>query len=307
MSLLIIGTVAFDTVETPYGKVERALGGSGTFASLAAAYYTRPRLVGVVGEDFPQEYIDLLASRGVDIRGIEHAAGKSFFWHGRYEQDINIRETLVTELNVLETFDPKLPADYLDSRYIFLANIDPNLQLKVLDQTPAAVLTMADTMNLWIDITRDALEQVLRRVDIILLNDSEARQLCGTPNLIKAARDILAKGPKAVILKKGEHGVMMFTDQAVFSLPAFPLQGVKDPTGAGDAFAGGFIGYLAGLDVRDDAHMRRALAVGTATASLCCEDFSIERFKTADRQAVSGRIAQIAAATAVDYAPLFGA
>lgn len=304
MSLLIIGTVAFDTVETPYGKVERVLGGSGSYASLAAAYYTKPRLVGVVGEDFPQRYLSLLESRGVDTLGVERAPGKSFFWHGRYETDVNIRETLVTELNVLETFDPKLPGDYPDSRFVFLANIDPALQLRVLEQTPGAVLTMADTMNLWIDIARDALEEVLRRAHIILLNDSEARQLCGTPNLITAARRILEKGPRAVIIKKGEHGVMMFTDKAVFSLPAFPLEGVKDPTGAGDAFAGGFIGYLAGADDCTEPAMRRAVVAGTATASLCCEDFSVGRLQSADAGAVAARIAGIADITSVDFAQL---
>ena len=300
MPLLIVGTIAFDTVETPQEKVERAIGGSGTYAALAASYYTPPRLVGVIGQDFPEEYMELLRSRGVDTRGVEKAEGKSFFWHGRYEADVNIRETITTELNVLETFQPKLPQDFLDSSFVFLANIDPNLQLQVLDSLPQAQFTMADTMNMWIDVTRDALEKVISRVDVLLVNDSEARQLCETPNLITAARRILDKGPKAVIIKKGEHGVMMFTPDAIFSLPAYPLENVKDPTGAGDAFAGGFIGYLGQAGSVDDATLRRALVVGTATASLCCEDFSVNRFQQADRGAVNDRILRIAESTAVN-------
>ena len=301
MSLLIVGTVAFDTVETPYGKVERALGGSATYASLAASYFAAPRLVGVVGEDFPEEYLALLRSRDVDTRGVARAGGKTFFWHGRYDEDVNNRETLVTELNVLETFKPELPEDYLDTEFVFLANIDPALQLEVLDRMPNAVFTMADTMNLWIDQTPDALEKVLSRVDAVLLNDSEARQLCGTNNLALAAKDVLKRGPRAAIIKKGEHGVLMFTaDGGVFALPALPLESVKDPTGAGDSFAGGFIGYLSSAGLADAETMRRGLVAGTATASLCCEDFSVRAFENANREKLLERIQQIAGTIAVD-------
>lgn len=303
--LLIVGTIAFDTVETPYGKVERALGGSATFASIAAGYFIPSRLVGVIGEDFPEEYLDMLRGRGIDTRGVKRAPGKTFFWHGRYETDVNIRETLVTELNVLEGFRPELPEDYLDSRTVFLANIDPVLQLEVLDSLPDASFTVADTMNLWIDIKPAELEKVLARVDVIIVNDSEARQLAGgTANVVRAGRDLLKRGPGAVIIKKGEHGALMMSADGIFSLPAFPMDNVKDPTGAGDSFAGGFIGCIAAGGSTGDAALRRALVAGTATASLCCEDFSVNGMVAADGEALRERIRQIAAATAVDIAPL---
>lgn len=302
---LIIGTVAFDTVETPHGTAERALGGSGTYAAFAASFFSSPRLIGVVGEDFPQAHLDLLSSRGVDTGGVERAAGKTFFWHGKYDEDVNQRETLVTELNVLETFKPAIPAGWEDTKYLFLANIDPALQLEVLDMLPETAFTIADTMNLWIDIAAGTLEKVLARVDAVLLNDSEARQLCGTNNLIKAAKDVLKRGPKTVIIKKGEHGVLVFDSEGIFALPAYPLEEVKDPTGAGDSFAGGFIGSLSGAGRLDAGAMRRALAAGTATASLCCEDFSIHRLERADWRQVAERIKAISNMISVDVSPLF--
>jgi len=279
MSLLIVGTVAFDTVETPWDKRDRILGGSGTFASYAASFFTKPRLCGVVGEDFPEEYLEILRQRGVDTEGVVRAEGKTFYWEGRYEEDVNVRTTLVTELNVLEKFNPVLPEAYRDSRYLFLANIDPDLQLLVLDQCDDREFTIIDTMNFWIEGKRESLEKVLQRVDAVLLNDEEARMLCNTPNLLKAARMILEGNPRLVIIKKGEHGVMLVTGESIFMLPGFPLETLTDPTGAGDSFAGGFIGYLSREDRVDDITLRKAIVAGSATASFCCEDFSIDCFK----------------------------
>jgi sugar/nucleoside kinase (ribokinase family) len=278
IDLVIVGTVALDTVETPYGRADRVLGGSGSFAGCAASFFTKPGLSAIVGEDFPDKYLDLLGSRGIDTEGVVRAKGKSFFWAGRYETDVNVRTTTATELNVLENFDPALPAAYRGARYLFLANIDPKLQLKVLDQCEEVKFTVLDTMNYWIENTRDALDRVLSRVDAVLLNDEEARMLCGTPNLRGAAKSVLEMGPKIAIVKKGEHGVMMFAKDWFFALPGFPLETVKDPTGAGDSFAGGFIGYIASRGREDAATLRQAVAAGSATASFCCEDFSVERF-----------------------------
>lgn len=277
--LLIVGTVAFDTVETPFGKVERVLGGSGTYAGCAASFFCSPRLVGIVGEDFPEEYLDLLRSRGIDTQGVVRETGKTFHWAGRYETDVNVRTTLVTELNVLEKFDPVLPGNFRDSKFLFLANTDPNIQLKVLDQCPELSFTVVDTMNYWIENTRGALDKVLDRVDCVLLNDEEARMLCGTPLLNKAAKTILEGHPSVVIIKKGEHGVMMFTKDSFFAMPGFPLERVCDPTGAGDSFAGGFIGWIASRGKADADTLRQAVVAGSATASYCCEDFSVDRFR----------------------------
>ncbi len=297
MSLLIVGTVAFDTVETPWGKAERVLGGSGTYAGFAASFFSTPRLVGVVGEDFPAQYLDLLVGRGVDIEGVQRVSGKSFFWAGRYEEDINIRTTLATELNVLETFEPVLPESYRDSRFVFLANIDPELQLSVLDQCDDVEFSIIDTMNFWIDGNRAALDRVLERVDAVLLNDEEARMLCGTPNLLKAARMVLEGNPKLVLIKKGEHGVMMVTEESVFMFPGYPLEHVCDPTGAGDSFAGGFIGYLAKTGRTDDETLRQAVVAGTTTASYCCEDFSVDRYGKLTLDELANRAGEFVALT----------
>lgn len=302
MSLLIVGTIAFDTVETPRGRVDRAIGGSGTYASLAASFFTKPRLIGVIGDDFPEEYLELLRAHGVDTRGVKREKGKSFFWHGRYEQDVNVRETLVTELNVLETFRPELPPEYADSRFVFLANIDPALQLEVLDAVPAAEFTMADTMNFWIDTTPGALDKVIGRVDALMINESEARQLGGDSNLIRSARTVQRRGPKTVIVKKGEHGVMMLCGGDMFSLPAYPLEDVFDPTGAGDSFAGGFMGCLAAAGSADPGALRTALLAGTAAASICCEDFSVNKIKLAQPGEIRARAHQLTEMTRADMA-----
>ena len=290
MSLLIVGTIAFDSVETPWGKAERILGGSGTFAGCAASFFTQPRLSGVIGGDFPEEYLDILREKRVDTEGVVRKEGKTFFWAGRYESDVNVRTTLATELNVLADFDPKLPASYLDSEYVFLANIDPDLQAKVLDQCGKIKFSVIDTMNFWIDTKRESLDRVLQRVDAVLINDEEARMLCGTPNLLKAAETILSGRPKVVIVKKGEHGIMMVTKNSIFALPGFPLRQVKDPTGAGDSFAGGFAGYIARAGKTDDATLRQAVVAGSAAASFCCEDFSVNRFRNLSTADLLGRI-----------------
>ncbi|HOO56594.1 MAG TPA: PfkB family carbohydrate kinase [bacterium] len=279
MSLLIVGTVAFDSVETPFGKTERVLGGSGTFAGYAASFFERPRLVGVVGSDFPDTYLSILEERGIDVSGVERKEGKTFFWAGRYETDVNIRTTLITELNVLQEFDPVLPENFRDSSFLFLANIDPALQLKVLDQCRNLEFVIADTMNFWIDASREALDEVISRIGAILVNDEEARMLTGETVLQKAAKKILEMGPKIVIIKKGEHGVMMFTRDSFFAFPGYPIDEVKDPTGAGDSFAGGFIGYLASKGTVNDETLKQAIVAGSTTASFCCEDFSIDKFR----------------------------
>lgn len=300
MSLLIVGTMAFDTVETPYEKAERILGGSGIFASFAASFFAPPKLVGVIGEDFPEEYLDILREKGIDTEGVQRQPGRTFFWAGRYETDVNVRTTTATELNVLETFDPRLPEHYKNSRFLFLANIDPNLQLKVLDQCGDLAFSVADTMNYWIGNTREALDRVLARVDAVLLNDEEARMLCGTPNLQKAARSVLELGPKIVIVKKGEHGVMMFAKDSFFAMPGFPLENVKDPTGAGDSFAGGFIGYIAARGRADGAVLRQAVVAGSAAASFCCEDFSVNRLRRLTSPELAERAAAFGASTAFE-------
>ncbi|MFA6451146.1 MAG: PfkB family carbohydrate kinase [bacterium] len=297
MNLLIVGTVAFDSVETPYGKVERVLGGSGTYAGCAASFFTAPMLAGVVGEDFPDEYFDLLRLRGIDTEGVVRESGKTFHWAGKYETDVNVRTTLLTELNVLEKFDPILPDRFRDVKYLFLANTDPNIQLKVMDQCGKLEFTVLDTMNYWIENTRDALDKALDRADCVLLNDEEARMLCGTPVLRNAARAILEGHPRVVIIKKGEHGVMMFTKDSFFMLPGFPLEVVKDPTGAGDSFAGGFIGWLAAKDRIDETALRQAVAAGSATASFCCEDFSVDRFRRLEIEELTERSAAFGALT----------
>lgn len=279
MSLLIVGTVAFDSVETPFGKADRVLGGSGTYASYAASFFMQPRLVGVVGSDFPDTYLSLLEERGIDVSGVERKEGKTFFWAGKYETDVNIRTTLTTELNVLQEFDPVLPEKFRDSRFLFLANIDPALQLKVLEQCGNLEFAIADTMNFWIDSSRDALDEVISKIGAILVNDEEARMLTGETVMQKAAKKILDMGPRIVVIKKGEHGVMMFTRDSFFAFPGYPIDEVKDPTGAGDSFAGGFIGYLASKGEVNEETLKQAVVAGSTTASFCCEDFSIDKFR----------------------------
>ncbi|MGH7325168.1 MAG: PfkB family carbohydrate kinase [Candidatus Rokuibacteriota bacterium] len=276
--LLVVGSVALDSVETPFGKVEEALGGSATYFSYAASFFTRVRLLATVGGDFPAHYVRLLEARGVDVRELTVAPGRTFRWAGRYGYDLNERTTLDTQLNVFADFHPTLSADLRRVPFLFLANIDPALQLDVLGQMAERPrLVAVDTMNFWIDGKRPAVQRVLAEVDVATLNDSEVRQLAQEPNLIKAARAIAAMGPKTVAVKRGENGALMISDGAFFMVPAFPLESVSDPTGAGDAFAGGFMGSLASQNRTDAAALRRALIYGSVMASFTVEDFSLNR------------------------------
>ncbi len=281
MSLLVVGSLALDTIETPFGRVENALGGSATYISTAASYFVTPvRLVGVVGGDFPKAAMQLLESHGVDLEGLEVVKnGKTFRWGGRYHYDLNMRDTLFTELNAFEKFDPKIPQSYRNTTYVCLGNIDPVLQRRVLEQLSKPRLVVGDTMNFWITGNNAELLRTLKLLDVLIVNDSEARQLAGEHNLIKAAKAIIRLGPKTIIIKKGEHGAVMITERTMFSAPAYPLEDIYDPTGAGDAFAGGFIGWIARTDDLSEENFKRAVIYGSTLASFCVERFSVERFK----------------------------
>lgn len=282
-SVLIVGSIALDSVETPFGKLDRAIGGAGTYSAFAAGLLAPVRLVGVIGDDFPAEALATLEARGVDLEGVKTiAGGKSFHWSGKYEYDMASAQTLDTQLGVFGDFNPRLPESYRQTPYVFLANIQPQLQLSVLDQIEGPRFTMCDTMNFWIEGARDDLVKVLSRVDMALLNDAEVRQLTGTANLATAAQQVLDLGPKYVVVKKGEYGATLVSREGQFSLPCYPLPDVKDPTGAGDSFAGGFIGFLAWLDRTDDEAMRQALACGTVLASACVQDFSLSGLQGLD-------------------------
>lgn len=290
MTVLVVGSIALDSVETPFGKAEDVLGGSGTFFSAAASHLTPVQLVGVVGSDYPVHQLEPLETRGVDLSGVERAEGESFRWRGRYRHDLNSAETLETRLGVFSHFRPKIPARFRRAPYVFLANIDPRLQLEVLRQVERPRLVACDTMNFWIESRRTDLLELLKHVDALLLNDGEARQLTEQSNLVKAARWILARGPRIVIIKKGEHGAFMFTSQSVFFAPAYPLEDVFDPTGAGDSFAGGFMGYLARTGQVDEEHMRRAVVYGSALGSFAVEKFSIDRLLELDHDIIRERL-----------------
>jgi sugar/nucleoside kinase (ribokinase family) len=279
MSILVVGSVAFDSVETPFGRVEEVLGGSGTYFSTSASFFTDVSLVAVVGEDFPAEHLEFLRSRNVDLSGLQTAPGRTFRWKGRYGYDLNEAQTLDTQLNVFETFKPDLPASCRQAEYVFLGNIDPELQLEVLKQVEKPKLVACDTMNFWIEGKREALLATLRHVDILLINEGEARQLAGEANLVKASRIILAMGPKTLVVKRGEYGVILFSEHSIFSAPAFPLESVFDPTGAGDTFAGGFMGYLASTNNLTEGSLRQATVLGSVMASFTVEDFSLNRMK----------------------------
>ncbi len=290
--LLIVGSVALDSVRTPFGEVTEALGGSATYSSFAASFFApEVRLEGVGGEDFPMEHIGHLKGRGLHMEGLQVAKGKTFRWAGSYEYDLNEAHTLATHLNVFETFNPQIPAAYKKSDFVFLANIDPDLQLSVLDQVEKPKLVACDTMNLWIKIKPEVLKRVLARVDFLFINDGEARQFANTPSLVKAGRVLQSWGPKHVVIKKGEHGALLFGASSFFSAPAFPLEEVYDPTGAGDTFAGGFFGYVAknSGDI-SDATLRRAVVFGTAMASFTVEKFSLERLKTLTEAQLTARV-----------------
>jgi sugar/nucleoside kinase (ribokinase family) len=278
VSLLVVGSLALDTIETPFGRVENAIGGSATYISLAAGYFINPvRLVGVVGGDFPTGAIKVLEEHDVDLEGLEVVpSGKTFRWSGRYHYDLNMRDTLLTELNVFEKFEPKIPERHRKSRVVCLGNIDPVLQRRVLDQIEKPRLTVCDTMNYWIEGRNAELRTTLRMVDVVIINDSEARLLSREPNLIRAARLVRDMGPRVVIIKKGEHGALLCTPDMVFSAPAYPMENIFDPTGAGDAFAGGFAGWLARSDDFSDENLKRAVVYGSTMASFCVEKFSVE-------------------------------
>ena len=293
MSLVVIGSVAFDAIETPFGKTDKIVGGAATFASLAASYfYEKVKIVAVVGDDFPQVDIQYLQSRKIDTEGLQIKQGeKSFFWSGRYHSDMNSRDTLITELNVLADFDPIIPASYQDCEYLLLGNLTPKVQQTVIDRlTNRPKLIVLDTMNFWMDIALDDLLATLKSVDVLTINDAEARQLSGEFSLVKAASKILQMGPKYLIIKKGEHGALLFGDGKVFSAPALPLADVFDPTGAGDTFAGGFIGYLAKVGTVNFSNMKNAVIFGSALASFCVEKFGTEKLKNLTQKEIAARV-----------------
>jgi sugar/nucleoside kinase (ribokinase family) len=290
MSVLVVGSVALDSVETPFGRAVDALGGSGTYFAASAAHHTKVQLVGVVGDDFPVEKLNALADRGVDLSGLERAPGESFRWRGRYRHDLNSAETLETRLGVFSHFRPKIPPAFRSAKYVFLGNIDPRLQLEVLNQVERPKLVACDTMNFWIESRRPDLVALLERVDVITLNDAEARQLTEQANLVKAARWILGKGPRTVIIKKGEHGAFMFHANSVFYAPAYPLEDVFDPTGAGDAFAGGFMGHVARTDDATEDNLRNAVVIGSVMGSFVVEGFSISRLLEISKGDIARRL-----------------
>lgn len=293
MSLLVVGTVAFDALETPFGKTDKILGGAATYICLSASYFLeKSNLVSVVGDDFPDEHINLLKNKGVDTTGLQIKKGeKTFFWSGRYHRDMNTRDTLETQLNVLETFDPIVPENFKNVDFLMLGNLMPSIQQKVLDQLPERPkLIVLDTMNFWMDHFLDDLMIALKNVDVLTINDEEARQLSGEFSLVKAAKKIMKMGPKFLIIKKGEHGALLFNQNEVFFAPALPLEDVFDPTGAGDTFAGGFIGYLASTGDISFENMKRAVIYGSAMASFCVEKFGTERMQNITTQELHNRV-----------------
>jgi sugar/nucleoside kinase (ribokinase family) len=293
MKTVVVGTVAFDAIETPFGKTDRVVGGSATYIGLAASYFTREiGLVSVVGDDFPHEMIALFHLRGIDTSGLEVKAGqKSFFWSGRYHLDMNSRDTLVTDLNVLADFDPVLPEAYRRAEYLMLGNIDPNLQIRVIGQMEKRPRLIAmDTMNFWMDVARKPLDQVLGMVDVLTINDEEARQLSGEYSIVKAARAIMKRGPRYLIIKKGEHGALIFHETRVFFAPALPLEDVFDPTGAGDSFAGGFLGHIARSGDISFESMKRGILFGSSMASFCVEQFGPERLFELNQRQIDERV-----------------
>lgn len=297
MSLLVVGSVAFDSVKTPFGEVSRVLGGSASYFSTAASYFTEVRLVAVVGDDFPEAHRQLLAGRGVRLEGLQKMAGKTFQWRGEYGSQLNEAKTLETQLNVFESFRPKLPDGYADSPFVFLANIDPELQLDVLRQVRRPKWVACDTMNFWIGGKRDALIKVLGNVDLVIVNEGEARELTGETNLVRAAKQILGWGAKTLMVKRGEYGVVMFNAQTVFAAPAYLLENVFDPTGAGDSFAGGVMGYLSQVGRVDDATLRQAVIYGSVMASFNVEAFSLDRLCSLTQEEIATRYRHFKALT----------
>ncbi len=300
MAITVVGSVAFDSIETPAGRRERCLGGAATYFSLAASYFTKVRVIAVVGEDFGRRQEAVFQARTIDTRGIEHTAGKSFFWEGSYLENLNEAKTHNTELNVFATFAPKIPEAYEDSEFLFLANIDPVLQRRVRDEMPGVKLVAGDTMNYWIKDHRPALLEVLKGLDILLINDTEAKMLAGNNNLVQAARAVLALGPKTLVVKHGEYGATLFDRTRIFKAPALPLEEVVDPTGAGDSFAGGFFGYLASQPEQTPAVFRRAMFYGSVMGSFACERFGTERLQQLTRKEIDERFALFRELTHLD-------
>jgi len=301
--LLIVGTVAFDAIETPFGKTDKILGGAGTFIGLSASFFNlKSAIVSVVGDDFPQEYLDLLTARNIDISGLEVVkGGKTFFWSGRYHNDLNSRDTLDTQLNVLADFQPKVPKDFKNADVVMLGNLHPLVQSSVLDQMEEKPkLVVLDTMNFWIDCALPELLEVIKRIDVITINDEEARQLSGEYSLVKAAAKIHAMGPKYIVIKKGEHGALLFHGKDIFFAPALPLEEVFDPTGAGDTFAGGFAGFITQSENVSFDNMKNAIIYGSNLASFCVEKFGTERMLNLDKEEVSERLKQFKALTQFD-------
>lgn len=287
--LLVVGSVALDTVKTPFGEVTEVLGGSATYFSTAASYFTSVDLIAVVGQDFPDQHVNFLKGRGIDLAGLERRPGSTFRWKGEYSHQLNEAHTLDTRLNVFETFRPKIPEQYRSPDVLFLGNIDPELQHDVLQQVKRPALVACDTMNFWINGKQDALWKVLAGIDVLIINDGEARALGNDPNLVKVAKNILSRGPKYLIVKRGEYGVLLFTGEHVFGAPAYPLEEVRDPTGAGDTFAGGFLGYLAATGNRSPAAVRQAIIFGSVMASFTVEAFSLDRLKNLDYKEIEER------------------
>ena len=290
MSILVVGSIALDTVETPYGKVKDSPGGSALYFSAAASFFAPVNMVGVVGEDFDFSLIDFLKTRQVDFSGLKVEKGETFRWGGRYHDNMNSRDTLFTYLNVFETFNPVIPENYRNSKFVFLANIQPELQLKVLKSIDSPTLTILDTMNFWISGSRAALEKVIQHVDVMILNDEEIRELTGIQNINIASRVILKMGPKVLVVKKGEHGAILITRDDFFAAPAYPVEKVVDPTGAGDSFAGGFVGYLAGCSQLNQDDFRKAVAYGSIVASFSVESFSFDMLKRISREDIDKRL-----------------
>ena len=301
MSILAVGSVALDSVETPFGSADRVVGGSAVFFAAAASLLCPVRVVGVVGGDYPLEKLDFLTERGTDLSGVVRAEGESFFWAGRYSHDLNSRDTLETRLGVFADFEPRVPEEFQDSRYVFLGNIDPVLQLEVLDQMREPAAVICDTMNYWIEGSRDALVELLKRVDILMVNDGEARQFSGDQNLVGAARWIQERGPRFVVVKKGEHGAILFGSDWMFFVPGFPLEVIFDPTGAGDSFAGGFVGYMASVDSQEPDDLRRAMVYGSVMGSFAVESFSVDRFRSLDEKEILRRIMEFKQMTAFEH------
>jgi sugar/nucleoside kinase (ribokinase family) len=289
MSILVVGSVALDSVETPFGVREKVLGGSATYFATSASFFTDVNLVAVVGEDFPEEHTQFLAARNIDMTGLSRVPGNTFHWKGRYGYDLNEAETLETHLNVFESFRPVIPESYADAEYLILANIDPELQIEVLNQVRNPKVIACDTMNFWISSKPEALKKVISRVDFFIINEAEARQLSGESNLIRAAKAIQGMGVKNLIVKRGEYGVLMFNGKSVFAAPAYPLEEVFDPTGAGDTFAGGFMGYLANTGNLSEDGVRQGVVVGSVMASFNVEAFSLDRLKTLSYQEIEAR------------------